>query len=110
MIPRLFIVDRNVWHFLWYGGVAGEGLRSVGADGELPIQERLLYPAPRSTFTGRGGVEHANPGPRLRGGCDVQRRGSRGESRPDVAYPPRAGRGAASTRQSVRVRPPRPAG
>src|ERR671913_1758563 len=65
MIPRLFIVDRNVWHFLWYGGVAGEGLRSVGADGELPIQERVLYPAPRSPFTGRGGVEHANPGPRL---------------------------------------------
>jgi hypothetical protein len=54
MIPRLFIVDRNVWHFLWYGGVAGEGLRSVGADGELPIQERVLYPAPRSPFTGRG--------------------------------------------------------
>src|SRR5918994_5179183 len=31
MIPRLFIVDRNIRHFLWYGGVAGEGLRSVGA-------------------------------------------------------------------------------
>ena len=51
--------------FVWYGEVAGEGLRSVGADGELPIQERVLYPAPRSPFTGRGGVEHANPGPRL---------------------------------------------
>jgi hypothetical protein len=47
-------------------GFAGEGLRSVGANGELPIQERVLYPAPRSPFTGRGGVEHANPGPRLR--------------------------------------------
>jgi hypothetical protein len=46
--------------------LAGEGLRSDGANGELPIQERVLYPAPRSPFTGRGGVEHANPGPRLR--------------------------------------------
>ena len=36
--------------------LAGEGLRSVGADGELPIQERVLYPAPRSPFTGRGPV------------------------------------------------------
>jgi hypothetical protein len=35
-------------------GLAGEGLRSVGADGELPIQERVLYPAPRPPFTGRG--------------------------------------------------------
>jgi hypothetical protein len=28
---RPFVVDRNSCHFLWYGGVAGEGLRSVGA-------------------------------------------------------------------------------
>jgi hypothetical protein len=34
--------------------VAGEGLRSVGAASTSPIQERLLYPAPRSTFAGRG--------------------------------------------------------
>jgi hypothetical protein len=25
-----FVVDRNNCHFLWYGGVAGDGLRSVG--------------------------------------------------------------------------------
>jgi hypothetical protein len=29
-IPAI-AVDRNVRHFLWYGGVAGDGLRSVGA-------------------------------------------------------------------------------
>src|SRR5215211_2974317 len=58
-------MDRNIRHFLWYSGVASEGLRSVGANGELPIQERVLYPAPRSPFTGRGGVDHASPGPRL---------------------------------------------
>src|SRR5215216_6915729 len=28
---RPFVVDRNIRHFLWYGVVAGEGLRSVGA-------------------------------------------------------------------------------
>jgi len=51
---RLFVLDRNICGFLWYGGFAGEGLRSVGADGELPIQERVLYPAHRPPFTGRG--------------------------------------------------------
>ena len=50
---RSFGVDRNIRHFLWYGWVAGDGLRSGGADGELPIQERLLYPAHRPPFTGR---------------------------------------------------------
>jgi hypothetical protein len=29
---RLFVLDRNICHFLWYGGVAGEGLRSVGEE------------------------------------------------------------------------------
>jgi hypothetical protein len=30
-VSRSFGADRNSCHFLWYGGVAGEGLRSVGA-------------------------------------------------------------------------------
>src|SRR5215208_3741973 len=29
---RPFVVDRNIRHFVWYGGVAGEGLRSVGEE------------------------------------------------------------------------------
>jgi hypothetical protein len=29
---RPFVVDRNIHHFLWYGGVAGDGLRSVGEE------------------------------------------------------------------------------
>jgi hypothetical protein len=62
---RPFGVDRNSCHFLWYGVVAGEGLRSVGADGELPIQELLLYPAPRPPFTGRGSLRCVIPGPHL---------------------------------------------
>src|SRR5215208_73654 len=31
VISRPVVVDRNMCHFLWYGGIAGEGLRSVGA-------------------------------------------------------------------------------
>jgi hypothetical protein len=27
-----FVVDRNIRHFLWYGVVAGDGLRSVGEE------------------------------------------------------------------------------
>src|SRR5215212_2575188 len=60
---RPFVVDRNICNFLWYGGVArgvaGEGLRSVGMP--IPNQERVLYPAPRSTLKGRGILR--GPGP-----------------------------------------------
>ena len=49
---RPFVVDRNIRHFVWYGVVAGEGLK-VGW-GNVPIQEHLLYPAPRSILAGRG--------------------------------------------------------
>src|SRR5215203_6430311 len=66
--PRPFVVDRNMRHFLWYGGVASEGLRSVGPDGELPIQERVLYPAHRSPSPGRDTpAKLGYPGPWLRG-------------------------------------------
>src|SRR5215210_8573744 len=33
-----FVVDRNICHFLWYGGLAGEGLRSDGVD-DLPLSK-----------------------------------------------------------------------
>ena len=32
---RPFVVDRNICNFVWYGGVAGEGLRSVGEEALL---------------------------------------------------------------------------
>src|SRR5829696_4506505 len=71
-IPRPFVVDRNICSFLWYGEGAGEGLRSVGADGELPIQERMLYPAPRPPFTDRDTPRDA-PASSLRcEGCAVR--------------------------------------
>ena len=47
---RPFGADRNIRHFLWYGGVAGDGLRSVGEEALpssksvcsiLPIARRL---------------------------------------------------------------------
>src|SRR5215208_1567701 len=50
---RTFVANRNICNVLWYGGVAegaGEGLRSVGAAPTSPIQERVLYLAPRSLF------------------------------------------------------------
>src|SRR5215211_1033356 len=49
-----FVVDRNICHFFWYGGVAGDGLRSVGVEPPPLIQERVLYPAHRSPFIGPG--------------------------------------------------------
>jgi hypothetical protein len=49
---RPFVADRNICHFLWYGGVAGDGLRSVGEEAPLLIQERVLYPAHRHLRAG----------------------------------------------------------
>src|SRR5215204_5551050 len=48
---RPFVADRNIRHFLWYGGIAGDGLRSVG-EGPPLIQERVLYPAHRHLRAG----------------------------------------------------------
>jgi hypothetical protein len=49
---RPFGLDRNIRHFLWYGGVAGDGLRSVEEEAPLLIQERVLYPAHRHLRAG----------------------------------------------------------
>jgi hypothetical protein len=58
---RPFVLDRNIRHFLWYGGVAGDGLRSVGEEAPPLIQERVLYPAHRplragASFAGGSGL------------------------------------------------------
>src|SRR5215207_2917292 len=86
-------------HFLWYGEVASEGLRSVGANGELPIQERVLYPAPRSPLAGRGSLQWVNPGPHLAakasgGPIDTAPKRSPGARAPTTAS-------AASTQKSI---------
>jgi hypothetical protein len=52
---RPFVLDRNICSFLWYGGVAGDGLRSDGRSPPL-IQERVLYPAHRHLRAGAAGV------------------------------------------------------
>ncbi len=55
-MSRPFVADRNIRHFLWYGGFAGEGLRSVGEEALpssksicsiLPIARHLQAGAPR---------------------------------------------------------------
>src|SRR5918992_953037 len=48
---RPFVVDRNIRHFLWYGGVAGDGLRSVGEEA-LPHPRACALSCP-SPFAGR---------------------------------------------------------
>jgi hypothetical protein len=48
------VADRNIRNFVWYGGCAGDGLRSVEALCTSPNQERVLYRAHRPPFTGRG--------------------------------------------------------
>jgi hypothetical protein len=46
-------------------GLRAMVLGRLGQTENSPIQEHVLYPAPRSPFTGRGLVERINPGPRL---------------------------------------------
>src|SRR5215211_1959014 len=63
---RPFVVDRNIRHFVWYGGVAGEGLRSDGVD-DLPLSKSVcsILPIARHLRAGESSAGHANPGPRL---------------------------------------------
>src|SRR5918993_3348056 len=42
-------------------GLAGEGLRSVGVEPTNPIQERVLFPAPRPPSTGRSILRSLSP-------------------------------------------------
>jgi hypothetical protein len=45
-VLRPFVVDRNICNFMWYGGVAGEGLRSVGVSPPRLIQELSALSCP----------------------------------------------------------------
>jgi hypothetical protein len=51
---RPFVVDRNSCHFLWYGVVAGEGLRSVGANGDPPHPRACALSCPSPVIYGPG--------------------------------------------------------
>ena len=52
---RPFVVDRNIRHFVWYGGVAGEGLRSVGEEAKLsPHPRACALSCPSSAIYGPG--------------------------------------------------------
>jgi hypothetical protein len=59
---RPLVVDRNIRHFLWYGAVAGDGLRSVGEEA-LPHPRACALSCP-SPFAGRS--SHTSQGMGLR--------------------------------------------
>jgi hypothetical protein len=52
-VSRPIGVNRNICHFLWYGEVAGEGLRSVGAVSPSKSVCSIL-PLARHLRTGEG--------------------------------------------------------
>jgi hypothetical protein len=56
---RPFIVDRKISHFFWYGGVAGEGLRSVGVD-PLPSSKSVCSILPLARHLRAGEVFSAS--------------------------------------------------
>src|SRR5215213_3691500 len=55
---RPFVLDRNIRHFLWYGGVAGDGLRSVGEEA-LPSSKSVCSILPIARHS-RAGVSRAS--------------------------------------------------
>src|SRR5215208_5443738 len=57
-VSRPFVVDRNSCHFLWYGVVAGEGLRSVGANREPPNPRACALSCPSPAIYGPGSLGH----------------------------------------------------
>src|SRR5215204_2135457 len=54
--PRPVVVDRNICHFVWYGGVAGEGLRSVGEEA-LPSSKSVCSILPIARLFYRTGLD-----------------------------------------------------
>src|SRR5215211_817232 len=66
---RPFVVDRNIRHFVWYGGVAGEGLRSDGVD-DLPLSKSIcsILPIARHLRAGVSRTSH----PALRVARDLE--------------------------------------
>jgi hypothetical protein len=59
---RPFVVDRNIRHFLWCGGVAGEGLRSVGVK-PRPHPRASALSCPSSAICGPGKSPVGQPRP-----------------------------------------------
>ena len=77
---RPFVADRNIRHFLWYGGVAGDGLRSVGEEA-LPHPRACALSCP-SPFAGRSSHTSQGTGLRPFSLCPSQRMGERGVGAP----------------------------
>src|SRR5215217_9589818 len=66
-MPRLFIVDRNVWHFLWsiMVGLRAKVLGRLGRTENTPSKSVFSILPLARCLSGRGGVECVNPGPHL---------------------------------------------
>src|SRR5215208_1287528 len=66
---RPFVANRNIRHFVWYGGVAGEGLRSDGVD-DLPLSKSVcsILPIARHLRAGVSRTSH----PALRVARDLE--------------------------------------
>ena len=66
-VSRSSVVDRNICNFVWYGGVAGDGLRSVGADGELPSSKSVCSILPIVRHLRAGVSRTSHPALRIMG-------------------------------------------
>src|SRR5215210_469363 len=58
-VSRSSVVDRNICHFMWYGGGAGDGLRSGGEEA-LPHPRACALSCPSPTIGGPGSLGHGH--------------------------------------------------
>jgi hypothetical protein len=58
-VSRSSVVDRNICHFVWYGGGAGDGLRSGGEEA-LPSSKSVcsILPIARHLRAGSSRASH----------------------------------------------------
>jgi hypothetical protein len=95
---RPFVIDRNISHFFWYGGVAGEGLRrSVGVEPPSPHPRASALSCPSLDVGGPG--ESLVGQPRPAACCYIQRRVNRYSPQTIARAPTTAS--AASTQKSI---------
>src|SRR5215208_5100769 len=94
---RPFVIDRNICHFLSYGGVAGEGLRSVGVEPPSPHPRACALSCPSLDIGGPGKSLVGQPRPAAR--CESQRRANRYSPQSIARAPTTAS--AASTQKSI---------
>ena len=65
---RASVVDRNICHFIWYGEVAGDGLRSVGKEA-LPSSKSVCSILPLACHSRAGVTRTMTSHPARRSGA-----------------------------------------